>query len=620
MATTTAPQARAYPSSRSWVYEWLTTTDHKKIGVLYMTTAFMFFMLGGLMALGIRTELAVPGLQFVQAELYNQLFSMHAITMIFLFVMPMFVGMGNYIVPIQVGAADMAFPRINALSYWMIPMGGLLIMGAFLFGGSPVGWTMYAPLSVVEPARGVDMLLMGLVLLGTSSILGAINFMATIFKMRAPGMTLMRMPMFVWVTLVTSVLLLFSLPVLTSGLIMLFIDRNYGGGFFDPALGGNPVLWQHVFWFFGHPEVYILILPAFGIVSEIVPVFSRKPLFGYKAFVFATASIGALGFTVWAHHMFTTGAVFLPFFSFFTFLIAVPTGIKFFNWLATMWGGQLRFDTPLLYAVGFISLFLIGGLDGAFLAVVPFDFMVQDTYWVVSHIHYVLVAGSVFAIFAAIFYWFPKITGGKLDERLGKIQFWLLFIGTNLAFFPQHLLGLDGMIRRVADYAPNAGWTQLNFLSTIGAFMIAASVLPFMWNVFITLRGPRDAGDDPWDANTLEWATTSPPPAYNFDALPPVRSERPLFDLKQGTVAAHAASVPAAAGQTHGEMREDAPEERLGQPVEGHEDESGETRGPGAEVSAEAPDATPDAGSNAPDLPEATRQDAEKPRKPGESE
>ena len=321
---------------------------------------------------------------------------------------------------------------------------------------------------------------------------------------------------------------------------MLFIDRNYGGGFFEPALGGNPVLWQHVFWFFGHPEVYILILPAFGIVSEIVPVFSRKPLFGYKAFVLATAAIGALGFTVWAHHMFTTGAVYLPFFSFFTFLIAIPTGIKFFNWLATMWGGQLTFDTPMLYAVGFIALFLIGGLDGAFLAVVPFDFMVQDTYFVVSHIHYVLVAGAVFGIFAGLFYWFPKMTGKKLNERLGKIQFWLLFIGTNVTFFPQHLLGLDGMVRRIADYSDNPGWAGLNFLSSIGAFIIALSVLPFLWNVFITLRGPADAGDDPWDAYTLEWATSSPPPVYNFDHLPPVRSERPLFDLKHPELA-HAA-------------------------------------------------------------------------------
>ncbi|MEA2622616.1 MAG: cytochrome c oxidase subunit [Chloroflexota bacterium] len=591
MATTTLPQVRPYQRSwSSWLYTWLTTTDHKRIGAMYIATSFGFFLIGGVFALVIRSELAVPGLQFVGESLYNQLFSLHAITMIFLFVMPMTTGVANFIVPLQIGAADMAFPRINALGYWLIPPGGLLIMMSFAFGGAPVGWTMYAPLSAKEASTGVDLLLMGLVLLGTSSILGSINFLTTIFKLRAPGMTLLRMPMFVWATLVTSVLLLFSLPVLTAGLIMLFIDRNYGGGFFDPALGGNPVLWQHVFWFFGHPEVYVLILPAFGIVSEIVPVFSRKPLFGYRAFVLATASIGALGFTVWAHHMFTTGAVFLPFFSFFTFLIAVPTGIKFFNWLATMWGGQVRFDTPMLFAVGFIALFLIGGLDGAFLAVVPFDFMVQDTYWVVSHIHYVLVAGAVFGIFAALYYWFPKMTGRVLDERLGKLNFWLLFIGTNVAFFPQHLLGLDGMIRRIADYSPNAGWTELNFLSSIGAFMIATSMLPFLWNVFITLRRPPDAPSDPWDAYTLEWATTSPPPVYNFDALPPVRSERPLFDLKHGAVDAHAAALPAGADQSHGEFRIDPPEEFLGQPLEGHEDAEGHPRGIAPEVSAHAPD------------------------------
>jgi cytochrome c oxidase subunit 1 len=550
VATTTVhPGAIRYPRSRSWIYEWLTTTDHKKIGVLYMTTAFFFFLVGGLFALLIRSELAVPGVQFVDPETYNQLFTIHGTTMIFLFVMPMMTGLANYIVPLQVGAADMAFPRINALSYWMVPLAGLLLFSGYALGGAAdAGWTGYAPLSV-RGGTGIDLWLASLVLLGMSSILGAINFIATIFKMRAPGLTLLRMPLFVWNTLVTSVLLLFAVPVLTAGLMMLYIDRNYGGGFFDPSVGGNPILWQHVFWFFGHPEVYILILPAFGIVTEIVPVFSRKPLFGYKAFVFATASIGALGFTVWAHHMFTTGAVFLPFFSFFTFLIAVPTGIKFFNWLATMWRGQLRLDTPLLYALGFIALFLIGGLDGAFLAVVPFDFHVQDTYWVVSHLHYVLVAGSVFGIFAGLFYWFPKITGRMLNERLGKLQWVLLFVGTNLTFFPMHLLGLDGMVRRIVDYAPNPGWTELNFTATIGAFMIATSVLPFLWNVFITLRSPRNAPDDPWDANTLEWATTSPPPPYNFDSLPPVRSERPLFDLKHPaaahTAAAHETAAPA---------------------------------------------------------------------------
>jgi len=534
MGSATA-HAGTHVTRRSTVLEWLTTTDHKKIGVMYIITSFGFFMLGGLLALGIRTELAVPGLQMFDQATYNQLFGMHAVMMIFLFVMPMTTGLANYIVPLQLGAADMAFPRINALSFWMLVAGAILIVSAFAFGGAPTGWTLYVPLAGntdFTPETGVDLLLLGLVVLGFSSIFGAINFIVTIFKMRAPGLGLMRMPMFCWTSLVTAVLLLFSLPVVAAGLIMIFIDRNYGGGFFDPAMGGSPVLWQHIFWFFGHPEVYILILPAFGAVSEIIPVFSRKPLFGYKVFVLATVAIGALGFTVWAHHMFATGAVYLPFFAFFTFLIAVPTGVKFFNWLATMWGGHLRFDTPMLFAVGFIALFLIGGLDGAFLAVVPFDFMVHSTYWVVSHIHYVLVAGAVFAIFAALFYWFPKMSGRRLDERQGKLQFWVLFIGTNLAFFPQHMLGLDGMIRRISDYSGNAGWTELNFLSTVGAFMIALSVLLFLWNVFVTLRKPAEHESDPWDANSLEWATASPPPPWNFDALPEIHSERPLFDQK----------------------------------------------------------------------------------------
>ncbi len=556
MATTTlAPGTLAYPRARSRIYEWLTTTDHKKIGIMYVTTSFLFFLLGGIFALLIRSELAFPGVQFLDPETYNQLFTIHGTTMIFLFVMPMMTGLANYIVPLQVGAADMAFPRINALSFWMVPMGGLLLYSGYALGGAAdAGWTGYAPLSV-QGGVGIDLWIMALVLLGMSSVLGAINFIATIFKMRAPGLTLLRMPIMVWNILVTSVLLIFAVPVLTSGLIMLYIDRNYGGGFFDPAVGGNPILWQHVFWFFGHPEVYILILPAFGIVTEILPVFSRKPLFGYKAFVFATASIGALGFSVWAHHMFTTGAVYLPFFSFFTFLIAVPTGIKFFNWLATMWRGQLSLKTPMLFAMGFIALFLIGGLDGAFLAVVPFDFHVQDTYWVVSHLHYVLFAGSVMGIFAGLFYWFPKMTGRMLNEGLGKLQWLLMFVGANLAFFPMHLLGLDGMVRRIIDYSPNPGWQELNMLSTIGAFTIAASVLPFLWNVFITLRGPRNAPDDPWDGNTLEWATTSPPPTYNFDSLPPIRSERPLFDLKHGLTPAVAAAIPAERGETHDETR-----------------------------------------------------------------
>jgi len=535
MATTAlTPAASAY---RSGLYEWLTTTDHKKIGILYVVNSFIFFFLGGILALGIRTELAIPGVQFVDGEVYNQLFTMHGTTMIFLFIIPMLVGFGNYVVPLQIGAPDMAFPRINALSFWMLPLGGILLFLGFITGGAAsAGWTSYAPLSedrtLASVGSGQDLWIMGLTLIGTSSILGGINFLVTIFKMRAPGLTLFRMPILVWTVLVTSILQVLATPVLTSALIMLFIDRNYGGHFFDPATGGTAILWQNIFWFYSHPAVYIMVLPAMGMISEILPVFSRKPLFGYKAFVFATAGIGALGFSVWAHHMFTTGLVFLPFFSLMTFLIAVPTGVKMFNWIFTLWRGKLTFSTPLLFAVGFLSMFLLGGINGAFSAAVPVDFALQDTYWVVAHLHYVLFGGSVFGVFAGVYYWFPKMTGRMLDEGLGKLQFVMIFIGFNLTFFPMHQLGLAGMPRRIADYASNAGWNDLNLAATIGGFLIAASMIPFLSNVFISRRNGKIAGDDPWQANTLEWATSSPPPPYNFDHLPEIRSERPLFDLR----------------------------------------------------------------------------------------
>ena len=542
MATTTLTPAAS--SSRSALFEWLTTTDHKKIGIMYVINSFVFFFIGGLLAMGVRTELAQPGLQFLTDTQYNEFFSMHATFMIFLFVIPMLAGFGNYIVPLQIGAPDMAFPRINALSLWMLPLAGVLLLIGFVTGGTAAaGWTSYAPLSENRPlaavGHGQDLWILALVLIGTSSILGSINFLVTMFKMRAPGMTLFRMPIMVWTVLVTSVLVLMATPVITSALIMLFIDRNYGGSFFDPSRGGDAILYQNIFWFYSHPAVYVMILPAMGMVSEILPVFSRKPLFGYKAFIFATAAIGALGFSVWAHHMFTTGAVYLPFFSIMTFLIAVPTGVKMFNWVFTLWRGQLMLKTPLLFALGFLTMFLIGGINGAFSASVPVDFALHDTYWVVAHLHYVLFGGSVFGIMGGLYYWFPKMTGKMMNETVGKAQFVVMFIGFNLTFFPMHELGLAGMPRRIADYASTAGWNDLNLLATIGGFTIAASMLLLLWNLFISLRSGAPAGDDPWEGNTLEWATSSPPPAYNFDRLPEIRSERPVFDLRHGRTAEH---------------------------------------------------------------------------------
>src|SRR3954462_14759587 len=537
------PATTAY---RPGLYEWLTTTDHRKIGMMYVINSFLFFLIGGLFALGVRSELAQPGLQICKDEhVYNEFFSIHATVMIFLFIIPMLAGLGNYIVPLQIGAPDMAFPRINALSFWMLPLGGILLLAGFLSpgGAAAAGWTSYPPLSEVGPLKspgsGQDLWILSIILIGTSSILGAINFLVTIFKMRAPGMTLFRMPIMVWTVLVTSVLVLMATPVITSALVMLFIDRNYGGAFFDPSRGGDAILYQNIFWFYSHPAVYVMTLPARGMFGETLRVFSRKPLFGYKAFIFATAAIGALGFSVWAHHMFTTGAVYLPFFSIMTFLIAVPTGVKMFNWVFTMWRGQLMLRTPLLYALGFLSMFLIGGINGAFSASVPVDFALHDTYWVVAHLHYVLFGGSVFGVMGGFYYWFPKMTGRIVNEGLGKAQFVLMFLGFNLTFFPMHILGLAGMPRRIADYASDAGWNDWNLLATIGGFTIAASMLPFLWNVMISLRSGAIAGDDPWEGNTLEWGTSSPPPAYNFDRLPEIRSERPLFDLRHGRTAEH---------------------------------------------------------------------------------
>lgn len=520
---------------RGGVLDWITTTDHKKIGILYIITTFFFFLLAGLAALTLRTQLA-DNRDFLGADTYNQIFTLHGTTMIFLFVIPILAGFGNYLVPLMIGAKDMAFPRINALSYWLLPPAGLTLGASFITTGSAAaGWTSYAPLSR-DPysGMGMDLWIVALMLIGVSSILGAINFIATIITMRAPGMTMFRMPVFVWSVLITAILVLFATPVFTSALVMLFIDRNYGGQFFDPSAGGSAVLWQNIFWFYSHPAVYVMILPVFGMISEVIPVFSRKPLFGYPSMVFAMAAIGTLGFGVWAHHMFTTGAVLLPFFSFVTFLIAVPTGIKFFNWIATMWRGSLTFETPMLFAIGFLMLFLLGGITGAYTAAVPVDFHLQDTYFVVSHIHYVLFGGSVFGLFAGIFYWFPKVTGKRLDETLGRVQFWLMFIGMNLAFFPMALLGLDGMPRRIRIY-DNPSWEPLNVISTVGAFVIATGILVFLFNFFATLQKKEEAPDNPWEGNTLEWWAASPPSPHNFERpLPPVRSNRPLWDLRHG--------------------------------------------------------------------------------------
>ncbi len=517
---------------------WITTVDHKRIGILYMITAVVFFIASGILALLMRAELAQPGLQIMDESTYNQAFTIHGTGMMLLFATPLVAGFANYFVPLHVGAPDVAFPRLNALTYWLYALGGLVVFSGFLTasGAASFGWTGYAPLSdsTYTPGAGVDLWIIGLILVGFSSILGAVNLMATIFGMRAPGMTMFRLPIFIWNMIVTLALILFSFPVLTAALAALFIDRNFGGGFFDPAQGGDPILWQHLFWFFGHPEVYVVILPFFGVVTEIIPVFSRKPLFGYRGFVFATLLIGAYSFTVWAHHMFTTGSVDNPFFSAMTMLIAVPTGVKFFSWIATMWRGKLRFQTPMLFTMGFLFMFLIGGITGIFVASPPIDYAVHDTYYVVAHMHYVLFGGTVFAMFAAFYYWIPKMSGRMMGERLGQLHFWLMLIGFNLTFFPMHQLGLDGMQRRIPDYLPERGFDTLNALSTVGSGIVAISILVFIANFLWSMKNGPPAGDDPWEGNTLEWATTSPPPQHNFRSLPPISSERPVFDARHG--------------------------------------------------------------------------------------
>jgi cytochrome c oxidase subunit I len=516
---------------------WLTTTDHKKIGIMYLFATFLFFILGGVEALVMRLQLAQPDSTMINADVYNGLVSMHGTTMIFLFVVPVLAGFGNYFVPLMIGARDMAFPRLNALSFWLLLFGGIAFYSSLFFEPPAAGWTSYAPLSddAYLPSGGIDAWIFLIHLTGISSLVGAINFIATIHNMRAKGMGWGRMPLFVWSILIYSYLLVAALPAVAAAVTMLLTDRHFGTDFFDATGGGDPMLWQHLFWFFGHPEVYIMILPAFGIISEVLPVFARKPIFGYKAIAAATVAIAFLGLIVWAHHMFTTptATVVLAFFMLSSFLIAVPTGIKIFNWIATLWRGSIVMKTPLYFAAALPALFVIGGISGVMLAVFPVDWQLHDSYFVVAHLHYVLFGGSVFGIFAGLYYWFPKMSGRLLSEGLGKLSFWTMFIGFNLTFLVQHSAGLSGMPRRIYDYPDGAGWEGYNLASTIGSFILGIGVLITVVNVIRSLKSGKPAGNDPWKGNTLEWFVQSPPPENNFDVVPRVRSVEPMKDIRR---------------------------------------------------------------------------------------
>jgi cytochrome c oxidase subunit I len=557
MATYAAPipQVVAHdvkPEPKGWA-SWITTTDHKRIGIMYMVTTFAFFILGGVEALLIRLQLGVPNNTLVSPQIYNQLFTMHGTTMIFLFVVPMMAGLANYFVPLMVGARDMAYPRLNALSYWLLLAGGIVFYASIFWNPPEAGWTSYVPLSSItySPGGGQDAWIYLIHLTGLSSILGAMNFYVTIANMRARGMSWGRLPLFIWAILTYSILIIFAMPVIAGAVTMLLTDRHFGTHFFDPANGGSALLWQNLFWFFGHPEVYIMVLPGFGIVSEILPVFARKPIFGYKAIAASTVAIAFLGFLTWAHHMFTAPIpeALLIFVMMSSFLIAVPTGVKIFNWIATLWHGTIEFKTPLLFSAGFIALFMIGGISGVFLAVFPVDWQLNETYFVVAHIHFVLMGGAVFTIFAGIYFWFPKISGRMLSESLGKLSFWLMFVGFLMTFLIQHVIGLDGMPRRVYEYDNVGNLALYNLISTIGSFVLASGVLVTIVNVTRSLKHGAIAGPDPWKANSLEWFTTSPPPTNNFDVIPLVRSYEPMKDIRR-EIEQRTSAVPAPGGAT----------------------------------------------------------------------